>query len=452
MSGSDRFDVVIVGARCSGSALATFLARSGVRVCVVDQARFPSDTPSTHAIQPAGVHILRRLGVLGPPRDAGAAIERVSIALGNARIEVDRISAMAGAPMLNVRRLHLDALLVDAAARAGAEVRTRTPVTDLVTERGRVVGVATKSGVLRARLVVGADGVRSTVARVAGAREYGRTAPGRLFVWGYFEGAGAPTDQVWLGKIDDYGFLGSPTDSGLFMAAVSPSMGRRRTVLADPAASHADGLAHWPELADGLAGARRIGPLRVMPRWRGYFRRSAGPGWVLLGDAGHFKDPTAGQGISDALRQADALAGAVADNLAGADRLDRAMRDWWGWRDRDAWQMYWFAHDMGAAGPTPRLRQHILDRVAADPRLAEGLLRVLNHELPPSKLFTPALALRATATALAAGPHHRLAVLREMATIAGQQAARTRTPRRRRHASPTPFAPADQPDPAPEAG
>jgi hypothetical protein len=281
-----------------------------------------------------------------------------------------------------------------------------------------------------------------------------------LFVWGYFEGATAPTDRVWLGKIDDYGFLGSPTDSGLFMAAVAPSMRQRHAVLADPAASHADGLARWPELADGVAGGRRIGPLRVMPRWRGYFRRSAGPGRVLLGDAGHFKDPIAGQGISDALRQADALARAVAGNLTGADRLDRAMRDWWMWRDRDAWQMYWFAHDLGAPGPTPRLLQHILDRIAADPHLTECLLRVLNHELPPSKLFTPALALRATTTALAASPHHRLAVLREAATIAGQQLAHIRAPRRDRHAPPAPLAPAaisggdtdlaDLPDAAPE--
>lgn len=451
MSGRDRFDVIIVGARCAGSPLAVFLARSGVRVCVVDQARFPSDTPSTHGIQPAGVRILEELGVLESLLNTAARIESATIALGASRIEVDRVSALLGAPMLNVRRLSLDPLLLEAAARAGAEVRTRTPVTGLVEEGGRVAGVSTKTGVLRARLVVGADGVRSSVAGLVGAAQYSQTRPGRLFVWGYFDGAAAPADRVWLGKIGDHGFLGSPTDSGLFMAAVAPSMCHSREVLVDPPASHAAGLAQWPELADGLAGARRVGPLRVMPRWHGYFRQSAGPGWALLGDAGHFKDPTAGQGISDALRQAVTLAPTIANNLTGPDQLDQALRDWWAWRDRDARQMYWFAHDLGAPGPTPPLRQHIQDRVAADPRLVTALLRVLNHDLPPSKLFTPTLALRATATALAADPHHRGALLREAALLARQQLGRIRPPLPNRHARtsrpiPTTGTPHNQPD------
>jgi 2-polyprenyl-6-methoxyphenol hydroxylase-like FAD-dependent oxidoreductase len=429
MGNSERFDVIIVGARCAGSPLAAFLARSGARVCVVDQARFPSDTPSTHGIQPVGVRILERLGVLESLLTIATPIERATIALGGSRIEVDRISAVLGAPMLNARRVHLDQLLLEAAAAAGAEVRTRTPVTGLVEEGGRVTGVRTKTGVLRARLVVGADGVRSTVARLAGAEEYRRTCAGRVFVWGYFDGV-ATSDRVWLGKIGDHGFLGSPTDAGLFMAAIAPSIQRSVAVRADPAASHAEGLARWPELAEVLAIARQVGPLRVMPRWHGYFRRSAGPGWVLLGDAGHFKDPSAGQGIADALRQAATLAPAIERGLAQPSRLDQELADWWAWRDRDAWQMYWFAHDMGAAGPTPRLVQHIQRRIAADPRLVVGLLRVLNHELPPSKLLRPSLALRAAAAALAADRRHRPALLREMAGLVGQELRRIGPPRR----------------------
>jgi 2-polyprenyl-6-methoxyphenol hydroxylase-like FAD-dependent oxidoreductase len=441
MGGSERFDVIIVGARCAGSPLAAFLARAGVRVCVVDQARFPSDTPSTHGIQPVGVQILERLGVLKSLLDIATPIERATIALGESRIEVDRISAVLGAPMLNVRRVHLDQLLLEAAAASGAEVRTRTPVTSLAEDAGRVTGVRTRTGVLRARLVVGADGVRSAVARLAGAEEYRRTSAGRLFVWGYFDGVATSADRVWLGKIGDHGFLGSPTDAGLFMAAIAPSIQRSRVVLADAAASHAEGLARWPELAETLAHARQVGPLRVMPRWHGYFRRSAGPGWVLLGDAGHFKDPTAGQGIADALRQAATLAPAIERGLAQPTCLDQELADWWSWRDRDAWQMYWFAHDMGAEGPTPRLVQHIQRRIAADPRLVVGLLRVLNHELPPSRLLTPSLAVRAAANALAADPHDRPALLREMAGLVGQELRRIGPPRRRRHVRSRPLGP-----------
>jgi len=448
VSGGERFDVVVVGARCAGSPLATLLARSGLRVCLLDQARFPSDTPSTHGIQPAGVQILDGLGVTESLVGIVTPIERATIALGESRIEFERISATLGAPMLNVRRVTLDALLLEAAAAAGVEIRTGTRVIGLLEDAGRVCGVRTKAGAVRSSLVVGADGLRSSVARMVGAEEYAPTVPGRVFVWGYFEGADMAADRVWLGKIGDHGFLGSPTDSGLFMAAVAPSVRYQHAVLADPTTSHREGLAHWPELADGLAGARRVGPMRVMPRWHGYFRRSAGPGWVLVGDAGHFKDPTAGQGISDALRQISALAPAISNHFGHPARLEQVLREWWSWRDRDAWQMYWFAHDMGAPGPTPRLVQHIQSRIAADPHLSTGLARVLNHQLTPSKLITPALAARAVATALITEPA-RADLLRDIAALGRDQLRRARQRHHAGRARNGPFRTTKPPTPAP---
>ena len=413
---AERFDVIIVGARCAGSPLAILLARAGLRVCVVDRARFPSDTPSTHGIQPSGVKILDRLGVLEPLLKVTPAIERATIAFEDDRVVTD-FAPLVGAPMVSARRVTLDAILLEAAVSAGAEVRTQTAVTGLVEDRGRVAGVQTKSGELRAPLVVGADGIRSAVARSIGAAEYHQTPAGRVFTWAYFEGAEADDGHMWLGGIGDHGFLAFPTDAGLFMAAVVPSIERRDEVLADREAVHAAELAHWPELEATLAGARRVGPIRVMSR-DGFFRESAGPGWVLVGDAGHFKDPTPGQGISDALRQAVELAPAIVRALGGADDADRVLRDWWCWRDRDAWEMYWFAHDMGAPGPPPLLIQEIQSRIAADPELTDALLRVLNHEIPPSTVFTPSLALSATYRALLSSPGKRRTLLREATTVA----------------------------------
>lgn len=413
---AERFDVIIVGARCAGSPLATLLARAGLRVCVVDRARFPSDTASTHGVQPSGVKILDRLGVLEPLLKVTPAIERATIAFDDDRVVTD-FAALVGAPMVSARRVTLDAILLEAAAAAGAEVRTQTAVTGLVEERGRVAGVKTKSGELRAPLVVGADGVRSAVARFVGAAEYHQTPAGRIFTWSYFEGAEADDGHMWLGGIGDHGFLAFPTDADLFMAAVVPSIERRAEVLADREAVHAAELAHWPELEATLAGARRIGPIRLMSR-DGFFRESAGPGWVLVGDAGHFKDPTPGQGISDALRQAVELAPAVETALGGAGDADRALHDWWCWRDRDAWEMYWFAHDMGAPGPPPLLIQEIQRRIAADPELTDALMRVFNHEIPPSTVFTPGLALSAAARALLTSPGQRRTLLSEVQTVA----------------------------------
>jgi 2-polyprenyl-6-methoxyphenol hydroxylase-like FAD-dependent oxidoreductase len=414
---AERFDVIIVGARCAGSPLATVLARAGLSVCVVDRARFPSDTASTHAVQPSGVKILDRLGVLEPLLKVTPPIERGTLAFDDARVELNDFTALVGAPMLTARRVALDAVLVEAAAAAGAEVRNRTAVTGLVEERGRVAGVKTKSGELRAPLVVGADGVHSAVARLVGAAKYHQTPAGRLFAWAYFEGAPADDGRVWLAGIGDHGFLAFPTDSGLFMAAVVPSIERRDEVLGDREAVHAAELAYWPELEAALAGAKRVGPVRVMSR-DGFFRQSAGPGWVLVGDAGHFKDPTPGQGISDALRQAVELARVVEKALDGGGAADRALHDWWCWRDRDAWEMYWFAHEMGTAGPPPLLVQEIQRRIAADPRLTHGLLRVLNHDLAPSEVFTPTLALAALSKALLTNTGQRKVLLREARTLA----------------------------------
>ena len=414
---SHAVDVVIVGGRCAGAALATLLARAGQRVVVVDQARFPSDSPSTHAIQPNGVRALDRLGVRARLTACTTPIEHGELALDDVRIPIRDLSALTGAPMLNVRRSVLDQILLDNAAAAGADVRTRSRVTGLVERDGRVVGVDTTTGRVCARLVVGADGVRSTVAQLIGAREYAVTEPGRLFVWAYFEGA-AHDGGIRLGRIRDHGYLASPTDSDLYIAAVAPDMCRRAEVLADPAAAHARAVADWPELADTLAPARRVGPVRTMPRWRGYFRTSAGPGWVLLGDAGHFKDPTLGQGISDAFRQATTLADTITSTPD-----DRALHRWWRRRDRDAWEMYWLSRQIGAAGHPRAVTAEIQRLLAADPQRIERLLRVIDHDLAPSRLFTPGLALHALARALRR-PGGRADAVGEAAILARDAASR----------------------------
>jgi 2-polyprenyl-6-methoxyphenol hydroxylase-like FAD-dependent oxidoreductase len=340
------------------------------------------------------------------------------------------VVAITGAPGLSVRRITLDEILVNAAAGADAEVRTQTAVTGLVMDRGRVCGVATTSGELRAPLVVGADGTRSAVAKMVGAQEYHSTPNGRVFMWAYYEAD--PTDgEMWIGKVGDHTYLGMPTDGGLTLIGVCPSIERRDEVRADREAAYEAGLRAWPELHAGVDGARRDGPVRTMANMRGFFRPSAGPGWVLVGDAGHFKDPTPGQGIADALRQSEKLAAAIKRALGGSPgKADETLRDWWRWRDEDAWEMYWFAHDMGAAGPTPPLRGEAQRRIAADPELTTAMVRVLNHELRPSEAFTPAFSLATMTQALRHGRGHRLAIMDEARTAAVDELLRRRARRR----------------------
>ncbi len=427
---NESFDVIVVGARCAGAPLATMLARDGLRVCLVDKDRFPSDTLSTHGIQPVGVQVLERLGVLDSLLKLAPPIHRLRMAFDGIVTPATDVLAITGAPSLSVRRIALDAILVNAAADAGVEVRTRTAVTGLVIDGGRVAGVTTASGELRAPLVVGADGVRSAVAKMVGAREYNPTLNGRVFMWAYYEAD--PTDgEMWIGKVGDHTYLGMPTDGGLTLIGVCPSIERRDEVRADREAVYEAGLRAWPELHAGVNGARREGPVHTMANTGGFFRPSAGPGWALVGDAGHFKDPTPGQGIGDALRQSEKLAAAIAraidSDQGGGDEI---LHQWWRWRDRDAWEMYWFAHDMGAAGPNPPLRREVGRRIAADPGLSTAMVRVLNHELLPSEVFTRTFSLSTMGQALRRGRGHRRAIVLEAGTAVVDELRRSRMARR----------------------
>ncbi|MGH3541277.1 MAG: NAD(P)/FAD-dependent oxidoreductase, partial [Mycobacterium sp.] len=158
--------------------------------------------------------------------------------------------------------------------------------------------------------------------------------------------------------------MASPTDGGLYMAGIAVDVDKVREFHADREHNFVEGLARWPELADLLAGAQREGPIRVMTDWHGYFRRSAGPGWVLVGDAGHFKDFTPAQGIADALRQAQRLAASITGGLDQDGELDARLRRRWQWRDEDAYDMYWLAKDMGVPGVSTPLITSVIREIA----------------------------------------------------------------------------------------
>jgi 2-polyprenyl-6-methoxyphenol hydroxylase-like FAD-dependent oxidoreductase len=453
----DAYDVVVVGARCAGAPLATFLARGGLSVALIDRATFPSDTLSTHIFQASGVAVLGRLGVVDRLLASGAPW------LAEAVVRVEDVFARRPwptepgdpGPGLCVRRPVLDSVLVEAAADAGADVRTATRATGLVERGGRVAGVIaeTASGDVRleAPLVVGADGRGSKVARLVGARTYNVAPNERFGFWGYWEGAAdeRPAALRFLRWGDDL-VISCPTDGGLYLVAVMASLDRLDAFLADVSASYDALVARCEPLDDLLSGARRIDRPRGTASYSGWFRESAGRGWALVGDAGHFKDPTPGQGISDALRQAERLASVVLETwgAAGAappgDQLDRALARWWRWRDRDAQEMHWFAQDLGGAGAVPAVFVEMIRRLAAEPDGLRLALDVINHRVRPSELLTPTRLAGGAVRALARG-HPPGAVLREVRTIGAREVRRRWRNHRPRYVDESPVA---DPDPA----
>jgi 2-polyprenyl-6-methoxyphenol hydroxylase-like FAD-dependent oxidoreductase len=173
----NHYDAIVIGARCAGSPTAMLLARHGHRILVVDRATFPSDTISTHLVHPPGVAALQRWGLLDrvvatgcPPIDT-YAFDFGPFTIAGAPGTAD--SPVAYGP----RRTVLDKLLVDAAAEAGAEARERFTAFGLVVDDGRVTGIRghTKGGATvteRARVVIGADGLHSLVARAVRPEQY----------------------------------------------------------------------------------------------------------------------------------------------------------------------------------------------------------------------------------------------------------------------------------------
>lgn len=325
------FEAVVVGARAAGAACALLLARRGLSVLVVDRGRYGTDTLSTHALMRGGVVQLHRWGLLDAVREAATPpVREASFHYADETMRFpiksrDGVDALA-AP----RRTILDRILVDAARQAGATVLHGTRLVDLSrAEGGRVTGavIETEDGRVqhvRTNVVVGADGVGSVVARLAKAGVYreGRYATG--VVYGYWSGVAAEGYGWYFRPGVAVGAI--PTNNGETCVFVATSRDRfHREIRHDVEGGYQQVLRECsPALADLVGRGRRSGHLHGFPGQVGFFRRSWGEGWALVGDAGYFKDPLTAHGITDAFRDAellaDAVVGGTAASLGGYER------------------------------------------------------------------------------------------------------------------------------------
>ncbi len=338
---SAEYDVVVVGARVAGAATAMLLARAGLRVALVDRAAAGADTVSTHALMRAGVLQLSRWGLVDALTAAGTpAVRRVLFHHRDADpVQVSIRPSPGVASLLAPRRTVIDPLLAEAAAASGADLLGPVDVVDVTRTGDRVDGVRTlgADGVhrtLRAKLVIGADGVRSTVARAVGAgtRHQGRTSSAVLY---RYVDAGPGDAYEWAyGGHAAAGVI--PTNGGLSCLFVSTTPDRMRALRrhGTDAAFEALLAEAAPQLAEQLIAHPRAGRVHGWAGIPAFVRVSSGPGWALVGDAGYFKDPITTHGMTDAMRDAELLSRQVVAGMAGDRRLGTALRQYEAHRDR----------------------------------------------------------------------------------------------------------------------
>ena len=330
------YDVIVVGARAAGAATAMLLARRGLRTLVLDQSELGSDTLSTHALMRGGVLQLSRWGLLDEIVAADTpAVRRTTFMYGEQRILITIKPAHGVDALYAPRRTLLDPTLVRAAIDAGAEVHHRTPVTALVERNGRVAGVKAMTSDSRlveinAPLVIGADGIRSTIAHQVDAPTTRTAQHVGSLTYGYWSNLGTDGYEWMFNPQACAGVI--PTNDGraaVFAHGPAERIGRGGVELIEQIVT--DGA---PELGERLRAATPPTGTRTWHGHHGFIRRSSGPGWALVGDAGYFKDPITAHGLTDALRDAELLARAVVDGFGRESTLDDALRQYEDTRDR----------------------------------------------------------------------------------------------------------------------
>jgi flavin-dependent dehydrogenase len=387
------YDAIVVGARCAGSPTAMLLARRGHRVLLVDRARFPSDTMSTHFIHPPGVAKLKSWGLLETlvASDCPAFYE-MSFDLGPFVLTGSPPPVDGVAEHYCPRRTVLDKILVDAAVEAGAELREGFSVRELLTKGGRVTGIrgrdaegATVSE--EARIVVGADGMRSFVAKAVGAPEYSTRPTLACAYYAYWSGVDVRTAEVYTRE--RWMTIAFPTNDGLVCTFAEWPREEFHAVRTDVEGNFLKKLELAPGLAERVRGGARetnfVGT-GVLPN---FFRRPYGAGWALVGDAGYHKDPYMALGITDAFRDAELLAGAIDAGLSGRRPPEAALADYERERNAAAMPSYELNCQLASLGPRPPEMQQLFAALRGNRAETDRFVGAVEGTVPIAEFFSP---------------------------------------------------------------
>jgi flavin-dependent dehydrogenase len=388
------YDAIVVGARCAGSPAALLLARKGYKVLLVDRMTFPSDMAfSNHFVHQAGSAALRRWGLLerlaatNCPAITEDYFDYGDFSLCGSVPPVDGVNT-AFAP----RRIKLDPILATAAREAGAELREGFSVQELLWDNGRVTGIrGTHRGTViteKARIVVGADGMFSVVAKAVQAPEYKSQAGLEGSWYAYWSGVPMKGWHLWL-RPNRVVFAYNTNDDLTLIGVAFPV--RELGVVRTNVEKH-----HWqtitefvPDLADRMSTGKRESHFvgGVIPY---HMRRPYGPGWALVGDAGYQKDPCTASGITDAFRSAEWLVDAIDAGFSGRQPLEQALAGYEEKRNQSETGYFEMTTQLAALAPPPPEMQQILAALKDNPEQRSRFFAVLAHGVPVEEFFSPA--------------------------------------------------------------
>jgi len=413
--GFKRWDAVVVGAGPAGSAVALSLARSGATVLLLDRARFPRDKPCSEYLSPAATPLLERLDpeiVPAIERAEPGRLYGMRIVGPDGRAAVGRFSrlpeSLPSRPYgFAVSRTVLDTLVLRGAERAGAVIEEGAQAEDLLYDQGAVGGVVIRSSggrsrrTVRARVVVGADGLRSVVARRLGLRR--RSAPERFAFTAHFSGVAEVGDvgEMHVGRRGQgYVGLGPIGRDVTTMAVVLPAaVARRRAPELRDTAALLRTADQFPALRGRFTAARAVRAVLGVGPFAQWSRRSVAPGGgaLLVGDAADFFDPFTGQGLFSALRGAELAAATICSALAtqGRGPLDASVLAPYTAARRRAFAGKWVLERLiGAGVGWPWLAERVIARLARYTALADLLIGATGNVVPARPVLTPSNLFR----------------------------------------------------------